>query len=58
MRSVERWRRAWREGGMEALCARRIRRTPRPSQTPSSPCSRKNSARGRPHTASKTNAGP
>ncbi|MEV5350451.1 ABC transporter ATP-binding protein [Streptomyces achromogenes] len=35
-----------------------VRRTPRPSRTPSSPCSRKNSARDRPHTVSRTNAGP
>nr|WP_324617242.1 helix-turn-helix domain-containing protein [Streptomyces sp. NRRL F-2580] len=57
VRSVERWRRAWRERGIHA-CARRVRRTPRPSPMNSSPCSRRNSARGRRHTASKTNAGP
>ncbi|WP_243879344.1 helix-turn-helix domain-containing protein [Streptomyces sp. KS 21] len=57
LRSVERWRRAWREGGMEALRSAGPA-CPRPSPTPSSPCSRKNSARGRQRTASMTNTGP
>ncbi|MFB7956457.1 helix-turn-helix domain-containing protein [Streptomyces sp. NPDC056045] len=57
VRSVERWRRAWREGGMGA-CVPRVRRTHRPSPMPSSPSWRRNSAKARRRTASKTNAGP
>ncbi|WP_348540647.1 winged helix-turn-helix domain-containing protein [Streptomyces sp. SPB4] len=44
-------RAAWR------VCVPRARRTPRSSPTPSSPCSRKSSARARQHTASTTSAG-
>ncbi|MFJ5026464.1 helix-turn-helix domain-containing protein [Streptomyces goshikiensis] len=46
VRSVERWRRVWREGGVR-LCAPRARPTPLPSPMSSSPRWRKNSARAR-----------
>ncbi|MET7830580.1 helix-turn-helix domain-containing protein [Streptomyces sp. NPDC005386] len=49
VRSVERWRRPWREGGMDAL--------PRPILIPSSRCSRRNSARDRRNAASRISVG-
>ncbi|MFF9010531.1 helix-turn-helix domain-containing protein [Streptomyces goshikiensis] len=56
VRSVERWRpgarAAWRP------CAPRAQRTPRPSPMPSSPYSRKNSARDRQRTGSTISVGP
>nr|WP_319718513.1 helix-turn-helix domain-containing protein [Streptomyces sp. ME02-7008A-1] len=57
VQSVERWRRAWREGGMEGLRSAGPANSPTITE-PSSPCWKRNSARARRHTASKTNAGP
>ncbi|MFJ2095507.1 helix-turn-helix domain-containing protein [Streptomyces sp. NPDC087901] len=57
VRSGELWRRAWREGGTEGLRSAGPA-THQPSPMPSSPCWRRNSAKARCRTASKTNPGP
>lgn len=56
-RSVERWRRAWRQGGMAALASAGPPKLPRLTDEQFAELE-KELARGRPCTAGKTGAGP